>query len=319
MKLFESSTEPLNVSVLILSGSSLMTVASILDTMRASNRIADQNLFNWKLASIDGKPIQLSCDLTLSADVSLDEIGGGDLLIIIAGLNQDSRVSSKTYRRIKTLNHHYQSIAGVEAGSWLLAHAGLLADKKVTTHWEDFEEFCTQFPGIDMCTERFVIDGKIITTGGASPSFDFMLHLIRKRYGYPFSLDVASIFIYDGTHKPEDSQPSISLGMLETYEKRVATAIRLMEQNLDEPISIVQLADEIGLSIRRLEHLFSQTLNTSPYHYYLHLRLQAARRLVIDTRLSIQEIAIRTGFTSLSSFSRRFKQHFGKTARAFRC
>ena len=106
--------------------------------------------------------------------------------------------------------------------------------------------------------------------------------------------------------------------MLETYDPRVASAIRLMEQHLDEPLNLKQLAKEVGLSVRRLEHLFSQTLNTSPYRYYLHLRLQAARRLVVDTRLSIQEIAIRTGFASLSAFSRRFKQHFGKTASAFR-
>ncbi len=295
-----------------------MTVASVLDTMRASNRIAKQKLFDWKLISIDGKAIRLSCGLNLSADASLEEINGGGLLMIIAGLNQDPRISSRTYKRINFLYRHYQSIAGVEAGSWLLARAGLLKDKKATTHWEDFEEFCTKFPDIEMRTDRFVVDGKIITTGGASPSFDFMLYLIRKRYGYPLSLDVASIFIYDGTHKPDDAQPSISLGMLETYEQRVATVIRLMEQHLDEPLSIIQLANEIGLSIRRLEHLFSQTLNTSPCHYYLHLRLQAARRLVVDTRLSIQEIAVRTGFTSLSSFSRRFKQHFGKTASAFR-
>ncbi|MCP4077452.1 MAG: GlxA family transcriptional regulator [Gammaproteobacteria bacterium] len=319
MKLFQPTTRPLDVCLLILSGSSLMTVASVLDTMRACNRIAKQKLFNWKLISIDGKAIRLSCGLSISADSSLEDINGGDLLMIIAGLNQDPRISSKTYRRIHFLYRHYQFLAGVEAGSWLLARAGLLTDKKATTHWEDFEEFCTKFPDIEMRTDRFVIDGKIITTGGASPSFDFMLYLIRKRYGYPLSLDVASIFIYDGTHKPDDAQPSISLGMLETYDQRVATVIRIMEQHLDEPMSIIQLAKEVGLSIRRLENLFSQTLNTSPCHYYLHLRLQAARRMVVDTRLSIQEIAIRTGFTSLSSFSRRFKQHFGNKASAFRC
>lgn len=318
MNLFQPTNKPLDVSVLIISGSSLMTVASVLDTMRASNRIAEQNLFNWKIASIDGGPIRLSCDLNLTAETSLDDINGGELLIIIAGLNQDPRVSKKTYRRLKLLNGRYQSIAGVEAGSWLLAKSGLLNDKKATTHWEDFEEFATQFPTTNLCTDRFVIDGSIITTGGASPSFDFMLYLIQKRYGYPFSLDVASMFIYDGTHKPGDAQPNISLGMLETYEERVATVIRLMEQHLDEPLKISQLADEVSLSIRRLEHLFLQTLDSSPYNYYLHLRLQQARRLVVDTRLSIQEIAIRTGFSSLSSFSRRFKQHFGKTASSFR-
>ena len=318
MKLLNSTTEPLDVTLLILSGSSLMTVASVLDTMRATNRLAEQNLFRWRLISIDGAAIRLSCGLCLPADARLDKLSGGDLLMIIAGLNQDPRVTPKTFQCIKYLSHLYQAVAGVEAGSWLLARAGLLSGKKATTHWEDFEEFCTRYPDINTRPDRFVIDGKIITTGGASPSFDFMLHLIRNRYGYPLALDVASIFIYDGTHLPADAQPGVSLGMLETYDPRVASAIRLMERHLDEPLTVKLLAKEIGLSVRRLEHLFSQALGTSPYHYYLRLRLQAARRLVIDTRLSIQEIAIRTGFASLSAFSRRFKQHFGKTASAFR-
>jgi len=318
MKLFEPTTASLDVTLFVLSGSSLMTLASVLDTMRAANRLAEQTLFRWRLVSVDGAAIRLSCGLCLPADASLDKLTGGGMLMMIAGLNQDPRVTPQTFQRIKLLSRQYQAVAGVEAGSWLLARAGLLSGKKATTHWEDFEEFCTRYPNINMRPDRFVIDGKIITTGGASPSFDFMLHLIRHRYGYPLALDVASVFIYDGTHRPDDAQPGVSLGILETYDPRVASAIRLMEQHLDEPLNLKQLAKEAGLSVRRLEHLFSQTLNTSPYRYYLHLRLQAARRMVVDTRLSIQEIAIRTGFASLSAFSRRFKQHFDKTASAFR-
>ena len=78
-------------------------------------------------------------------------------------------------------------------------------------------------------------------------------------------------------------------------------------------LAIEQIARRIKLSVRMLEYLFRQTLDMSPAAYYRRLRLQTARRMVVDTRLQLQEIAIRTGFNSLSSFSRRFKSHYQQT------
>jgi transcriptional regulator GlxA family with amidase domain len=164
-------------------------------------------------------------------------------------------------------------------------------------------------------SDRFVIDGKFFTTGGASPTFDFMLYLIRERYGYPLAIEVSSAFIYDGVHSATDTQPLVSLGMLENSEPRVAAAIHEMEQHIDEPVAVDQIARRIQLSVRMLEYLFRQTLDMSPAAYYRRLRLQTARRMVVDTRLQLQEIAIRTGFNSLSSFSRGFKNHYQQTPR----
>ena len=98
--------------------------------------------------------------------------------------------------------------------------------------------------------------------------------------------------------------------MLEAHEPRVAAAIHVMEQHIDDTLSIGQIAQQIELSVRMLEYLFQQTLNQTPAAYYRRLRLQLARRMVVDTRLKLQEIAIRTGFNSLSSFSRIFRKYY---------
>lgn len=150
----------------------------------------------------------------------------------------------------------------------------------------------------------------MFTTGGASPTFDLILHLIRKRYGYPLAIEVSSVFIYDARQSAAEAQPLVSLGMLESHEPRVAAAIRVMEQHVDDTLNIEQVAAQLDLSVRMLEYLFRDTMNLSPAAYYRRLRLQIARRMVVDTRLQLQEIAIRTGFNSLSSFSRQFKNHY---------
>ncbi|MCH7882779.1 MAG: helix-turn-helix domain-containing protein [Proteobacteria bacterium] len=83
-----------------------------------------------------------------------------------------------------------------------------------------------------------------------------------------------------------------------------------MEQHIEEKLALSVIAKKLKLSVRMLEYLFAQTLGISPGAFYLRLRLQTARRLIIDTRLSMREIAIRCGFNSLPSFSRMFKRHY---------
>ncbi len=310
MDVFAPSDQKLRVTLLVLPDSSLMSLASALDTMRAANRSASRELFEWKIATLNGKPARLTCDLIIEPDIMLEAQASGDVLIVIASFNQQYHAGPAHLKLIKRVARNFSAVGGIEAGSWILARSGLLDNRSATTHWEDLEEFAIHFPRVDLKADRFVIDRSLFTTGGASPTFDFMLYLIRKRYGYPLAIEVSSAFIYDGVHSATDTQPLVSLGMLENNEPRVAAAIHVMEQHIDEPVAIQVIARDLEISIRMLEYLFRQTLNMSPAAYYRRLRLQTARRMVVDTRLKLQEIAIRTGFNSLSSFSRMFRKYY---------
>ena len=310
MNIFTPSDEKLVVKLLVIPESSMMSLASVLDTMRAANLVAGRGLFRWDIVTLDDGPAKLTCGLPIAPHIDLDEGLSGDVLIIVAGFNHDRHVDRSQLNRIKRLCRQFHAVGGIETGSWILARCGLLEKKNATTHWQDLEEFATRFPGVNLKADRFVIDGPVFTTGGASPTFDLMLYLIRKRYGYPLALEVSSAFIYDVGHSATDTQPLVSLGLLENREPRVAAAIHLMEQHIDETIAVSAIAKKLNLSVRMLEYLFADTLGVSPGAFYLRLRLQTARRLVIDTRLSMQEIAIRTGFNSLPSFSRMFKRYY---------
>lgn len=310
MNIFSSGEQGLAVTLLLVPDSSMMSLASVLDVMRAANRIASRTLFDWQIVTLDDKPSVLTCGIPVAPQKKINEVSGGDILMVIAGFNQQKHADKQRLKFIKQLSQRFHAVAGIEAGSWLLARCGLLDGREATTHWEDQEEFATRFPRVRLKADRFVIDGNIFTTGGASPTFDFMLHLIRSRYGYPLALEVSSAFIYDGTHSATDTQPLVSLGMLENSEPRVAAAIQIMQKHIDETIPVESIAAQMNLSVRMLEYLFAQTLKLSPGAYYRRLRLQTARRMVVDTRLQLQEIAIRTGFNSLSAFSRLFKQYY---------
>lgn len=311
MTIFFRSDDTLDVSILLLPESSMMTLASILDAMRAANRCSHQKIFTWQIMTLDDQPATLTCGIAVPSDKPFNKSIRGDLLILISGFNQEKHVNAKALSRLRFSFANFKAVAGIEAGSWLLARTGQLNGHRATTHWEDLEDFSHAFPKVNVVPNRYVIDGKYITTGGSSPSFDLMLHLIRERYSYHLALEVASAFIYDGIHSAEDSQPYVSLGILEYDEPRVANAIHLMEAHLDDTLQIQEIAQRLKLSVRMLEILFVDTLDVSPGQFYLRLRLQTAKRLVSDTRLPMQEIALRTGFNSAASFSRQFAKKYG--------
>jgi transcriptional regulator GlxA family with amidase domain len=316
--IFAPSDEPLRVTVLLLPESSMMSLASTLDPMRAANRLAQRPLFSWRIVTPEGTPAALTCGVAVAADGGFGRDAEGDVLIVVAGFRHERHASRQLLDLLRGATRRFRAFGGVEAGSWLLARAGLLDGRSATTHWEDLEDFAARFPGVEVLPDRFVIDGRCFTSGGASPTFDLMLHLIRRRFGYPLALEVASVFIYDEAHTPNDAQPLVSLGRLAGYEPRVAAAIRLMEGHLDSPLTTAAIARRLDLSARSLELLFKQALGMGPGTYYLRLRLQAARRLLLDTRLSMQVIAVRSGFGSHSAFSRTFRRHYALSPTAYR-
>jgi transcriptional regulator GlxA family with amidase domain len=316
MSIFEPG-DSLAVTLLVLPECSMMTVASALDPLRACNRISGAERVAWRIVTLDGAPVALSCGLPLVAQGPLEPGLSGDLLVVIAGFNALS-YARPAIARLQQLFPRFRAVAGIESGAWVLGAAGLLDGRSATTHWEDLEDFAARHHATDVRSDRYVIDGKIVTAGGASPAFDLMLHLIRSRFGYAAALDVASVFIYDEAHAGTDAQPFVSLGRLGDQEPRVARAIRLMEQALDRPLTTAAIARRVGVSVRLLEMLFRRTLGVSPAAYYSELRMQAARRLVADTGLPMREIALRTGFASLSSFSRTFRRHTGVSGRVMR-
>lgn len=306
------------VTILVLPESSMMCVASVLEPLRAANRVAGKKLYEWSLASLSGDEVMMTCGLPLAIESKFNAHLRGDLFIIIGGFNQTTHVSSSALSTIRKAASSFSMFAGVEAGSWVFARTGLLNGHQATTHWEDFEAFADQFPDIDVKLDRFVVDGKYMTCGGASPAFDMFLDMIRKRNGPAVAMEVASVFIYDEAHSQFDAQPLVSLGRLAKQDARLEQAVRLMEKWIEQPMPVAAIAKRIGVSSNTLEAVFKKHVGMTPGRFYLNLRLKSANRMVMDSNLSLREIAVRSGFNSLSAFSRAYVQGFGKSARVVR-
>jgi transcriptional regulator GlxA family with amidase domain len=141
-----------------------------------------------------------------------------------------------------------------------------------------------------------------------------MLEIIRRRQGYSLALEVTRLFIYEQSGTRSDTQIMPSTAGLRMRDTRLAHAVRVMEENVDQPIVLARLARRVGVSARHLQTLFHEGMGVAPHVHYLALRLNAARRKVIETKATFADIAAATGFNSASAFSRSYRSNFSESA-----
>jgi transcriptional regulator GlxA family with amidase domain len=195
MTIFAPEAAPLSLDLLITPDANLLSVAATLDPLRAANRIAGRALYSWRLVSPDGAPPPLGAGVAPPVAGAFDPAVAHDALVVVSSFEVERHATPALLAGLRAAARRRRAVGGVEAGSWLMAKAGLLEGRRATTHWEDFEAFALRHPEVDVRPDRYVIDGPRFTAGGAAPALDMMLALIRARQGAALALDVASVFI----------------------------------------------------------------------------------------------------------------------------
>ncbi|WP_342742053.1 GlxA family transcriptional regulator [Sulfitobacter brevis] len=140
-----------------------------------------------------------------------------------------------------------------------------------------------------------------------------MLHLIERDHGYDLSVAVADQMVYNAVRNATSAQRFSLQSRNGMRNAHLARALELMRDNLDEPIPPSNIARKVGISTRQSERLFGKYLNSSPKKYYLEMRLERARHRLLQTEMSVIDIAICCGFQSPGHFSRVFRTAFGVT------
>ncbi len=312
--MFSPGDNALTIDILAFPNITLILMASVIEPLRAANRITGRNLYSWRILSMDGKPLETTAGISFPADAAFRPEDGDAPLFVVSSYNWADYNTAKVKRALSRAARYRPMIAGIESGAWLLAEAALLANHKATIHWEDYDDFSSRYPDIVATRERFVIDGKRITTGGSIPTLDLMLEIIRRRQGYSLALEVARSFIYEREGGLRHSLQGPEGPGKTAIDNRVSEALRLMEDSVGEPLPLSRIARRTGISERHLNSLFRRSLGVGPHEHYLALRLNAARRRVIETPLPLAEIAEATGFNSAAAFSRCYRAQFRESA-----
>ena len=298
----------------LLDNFSLLSFASALECLRVANRMAGREVYRWTMTGhADGGAVRCSAGSVFQLDTPLPQVDRDDVVVVCGGLDVQSATTQPILNWLRREARRGPRIAGLCTAAYTLARAGLLDGRRVTTHWENQDSFLEEFPDLELTKSVFVIDGPRITTAGGTSSIDMMLKLIADGAGEDLASAVADQLIYSSIRTDQDTQRLSVPTRIGVRHPKLGRVIQIMEQNIEDPISPSVLATEVGMSTRQLERLFRRYLQRSPKRYYMELRLQKARNLLMQTDMSVINVAMACGFASPSHFSKCYRAHYATT------
>ncbi|WP_370301666.1 GlxA family transcriptional regulator [Pseudooceanicola sp.] len=307
------TTKPRQFVFVLLENFTMLSFASALESLRIANRMADRKLYSWRLVSETGAPVICSAGTLFNVDGDLEELGRDDTIMICGGIDIQAATSRRLLGWMRREARKGLMIGGLCTAAFSLAKAGLLDNKRATIHWENSDSFAEEFDEVELTKSVFVIDGNRMTTAGGTSSIDLMLKLIADHHGEDLANAVADQLIYSSIRTDQDTQRLSVPTRIGVRHPKLSQVIQMMESNIEEPISPAILARDVGMSTRQLERLFRRYLNRSPKRYYMELRLQKARNLLMQTDMSVINVALSCGFASPSHFSKCYRAHYDTT------
>jgi transcriptional regulator GlxA family with amidase domain len=297
----------------LLKDFTMLCFCAAVESLRIANRMSGRELYSWTLMSETGEPVTCSAGIEFVVQNELIEVSRDDTVMICGGINIQNSTTKKVLNWVRREARRGPLLAGLCTAGYTLARAGLLDGKRATIHWENQDSFTEEFEDVELTKSVFVVDGNRITTAGGTSSIDLMLKLVAQDHGEDLANAVADQLIYSAIRTDQDTQRLSIPTRIGVRHPKLSQVIQKMEQNIEEPISPSTLARNVGMSTRQLERLFRRYLNRSPKRYYMELRLQKARNLLMQTDMSVINVALACGFASPSHFSKCYRAHYDTT------
>ena len=310
------------VAMLLFPGVQALDVSGPLDVFAEANAFVPAGQ-GYQVITLAAPPLPLraSNGQLLSADFSLDQGDcAADILLVPGGPRLPDEAPAPALRAwlraACALAPRYGSIC---TGAFLLGHAGLLDGKRVTTHWSDARRLADLFPQAQVEPDRIhVRDGALVTSAGVTAGIDLALALVAEDHGAAVALSVAKRLLVVAQRQGGQSQFSPFLQAPADEGSPVARIQRYVQENLDQPLGVPQLATEVAMSPRSFARVFVREAGVTPAEFVQRARIDAARGLLEGGDLALKVIAWRCGFGSAARMRLVFTQRLGVTPTQYR-
>jgi transcriptional regulator GlxA family with amidase domain len=240
-----------------------------------------------------------------------------DTVIFGSGLALED-ASTGTVDFVRRSFNQSRRVAGVCMGAFVLAQAGILDGRQVTTHWATARELQARYPSIRVDADRiFIVDGSIWTSAGASAAVDLALGMIENDLGVEIARLVAKKLVLYHRRGGGRSQHSALLDM-DAKSDRIQRTLEFAKRNLDRPLGVDALAEAARLSPRQFSRAFRAETGRTAAKAVENLRLEAARVMIEQTSHPIDVIAVETGFSDRERMRQAFLRAFGQPPQAMR-
>lgn len=308
----DESAKAQAVHFLLMPGFSVMGFVSAIEPLRVANRFLP-GAYRWVILSLDGGPVTGSNGMSLNADGAYGSVSEAELVFVVAAADPLARYQPSLARWLRSLYSRGTTLGAIDTGVFVLAEAGLLGADPVTLHWEAQSAFAEQYPQVPLTQELFHMGARCITGAGGTSGIDMMLALMSQRHGRDLATRVSEQFVLGRIRSQSDHQRMEIAARFGLHNRKTIQVIRLMQQHIEDPLPVDDLARLIGVTRRQLERLFSAHLKQTPARFYVGVRLDRARELLRQTDMGILDVGVACGFGSAAQFSRAYRAHFGRS------
>jgi transcriptional regulator GlxA family with amidase domain len=258
---------------------------------------------------------------TIYPDKIISEVRKTDLIIIPAIQGEINNALAVNQQFVPWLKSHYLNgaeLASFCLGSFLLASTGLLNGRKSTTHWSMANDFRGKFPEVELIPEKIITDDAGIYTSGGALSFqNLIIYLVEKYAGRDIAILTSKTFMID-IDRDMQSPFIIFKGQKEHDDKPITKVQEYIEKNIQEKITVDQLAEMASVSRRNFERRFKKATSNSVIEYIQRVRVEAAKKSFETTRMNINEVMYNVGYTDLKAFRTTFKKITGLSPLEYR-
>lgn len=303
---------PISIGFVLLRLFPMYAVILATDGLRLANKYARQRVFDWQFLSDRGRAVEASNGIHVDCDAALRDAAQLDYAFIVAGDDQNRKLAPDMRNWFVKASRSGTMLGAIDSGAFVLAEAKLIRGRSVTIHPMAVAAFQEEFPDATLTGESVTIDRSLITCAGGVATVELILRLVEQHCGPAIAQYVAEdmVVVREKPFSQRRGKKTDGHG-----ESDLQLLLKLMQENLETPLALPDLSDSVHLSERQVSRLFQGRFGQSPMAYYRKLRLNHAKQLLFQSKLSISEIAIASGFQSISAFSRCFSAEFGRSPR----
>jgi transcriptional regulator GlxA family with amidase domain len=263
------------------------------------------------ITSSNRMSVVTNCGLRIAAHKTFRQVRGEIDTLLIAGGSafENDEIGIELVQWIKKMAGRIRRIGSVCTGAMLLARAGLLDGRQVTTHWNWCALLAKKCPRADVDPNPiFIRDGNVYTSAGVTAGMDLALALVEEDHGSRLALQVARNLVLYLRRPGGQSQFSAVLSMQLTDRKPLRELESWVLDNLNKPLNVPALAERVAMSPRNFARVFTKEMNTTPAKFVERLRVEAARRRLEESRNSLETIAGECGFGNVNSMRNVFQR-----------
>ena len=278
--------------------------------------------FKIDLVGLDHDPVNYQKLFTVQPTTTIDQVEKTDLIIVSAisgNLEKEIERNRAFLPWIKQQRiMHGCDIASLCKGAFLLAETGLLNGKSCSTHWTAHNLFQSRYPEVNLVPEKIISeDNGIYSSGGAYSFLNFTLYLIEKLYGREVAVFISKVAEID-TDRFDQSPFIIFSGQKEHNDMAVKEAQQFIEENFENNPPISQIAKRVHVSTRSFLRRFKKATANTPLEYLQRVKIEAAKKKLEISTLSINEIMYKVGYNDEKAFRNTFRKYAGLSPLAYR-